>query len=340
MRAYEIGDQSGLDTWKLVERPDPEPGRGQVAIRVHAVSLNFRDVLLASKGYGFPVHSPQAIAASDGAGEIIAIGEGVTRWEVGDRVAGIFVQNWFGGRQPDDAFDNMLSGSLDGMLAEIVVLDQQGVVAIPEHMSYREASTLPVAGVTAWNALYGLKALQPGQTVLTLGTGGVSIFAAQIALAAGARVITTSSKEAKLVQVRKLGAIETINTSTTPQWSKEVLRLTGGMGADYVVETGAPGSLVQSIASARAGGIVSLLGVPPGETINALSLLQTSTILRGMMVGSREMFEALNAFAGIARLHPIIDSVFGFEQATEALKALAQGNHLGKIVVDVSGRQA
>ncbi|MFL1501697.1 NAD(P)-dependent alcohol dehydrogenase [Pseudomonas sp. S191] len=337
MRAYEIGDQSGINTWKLVDRPDPKPGRGQVAIRVHAVSLNFRDVLLASKGYGFPVHSPQAIAASDGAGEIIAVGEGVSRWKLGDRVAGIFVQNWYGGRQPDNAFQNMLSGALDGVLAEIVVLNQEGVVAIPEHMTYREASTLPVAGVTAWNALYGLKPLKPGQTVLTLGTGGVSIFATQIALAAGARVIITSSKEEKLSQVRKLGSIETINTRSTPEWSEEVLRLTGGLGADYVVETGAPGSLSQSIASVRAGGIVSLLGVPPGESINPVSLLQTSAIVRGMMVGSREMFEALNAFASVAKLRPVIDGVFGFNEAKDALKALTQGNHLGKIVVDVSG---
>lgn len=184
----------------------------------------------------------------------------------------------------------MLSGALDGVLAEIVVLNQEGVVAIPEHMTYREASTLPVAGVTAWNALYGL---QPGQTVLTLGTGGVSIFA--------------SSKEEKLCQVRELGSIETINTSSTPGWSKEALRLTDGLGAGYAVETGAPRSLTQSIASVCAGGIVSLLGVPPGETINPVSLLQMSAIVRGMMVGSRELFEALNAFASVDKILPVID---------------------------------
>ena len=169
MRAFVIGERSGLDTWRLVERPAPQAAHGQVLIRVHAVSLNFRDVLLANKSYGFPVRDPDVIAVSDGAGEIVAVGEGVSRWKVGDRVAGIFVQNWIGGRQPDDAFQHMLSGARDGMLAEFVVLDQEGIVAIPAHMSYRQAATLPIAAVTAWNALYGLKPLLPGQTVLTHG---------------------------------------------------------------------------------------------------------------------------------------------------------------------------
>lgn len=340
MRAYIIGDQSGLDTWRLVERSNPTPSPGTVLIKIHAVSLNFRDVLLASKSYGFPVYSPDAIAVSDGAGEIVALGDGVSRWKVGDRVAGHFIKNWSGGRQPDDAFEHMLSGARDGMLAELVVLDQQGIVAIPEHMTYQQAATLPIAAVTAWNALYGLKQLMPGETVLTHGTGGVSVFATQIAYAAGARVIVTSRSDEKLKQMQVLGASDTINSQKTPEWDIEVRRITHGAGADYVIEAGAPGSLQRSINGARAGGIVNLLGVPPNETINAVGLLHTSAVIRGMMVGSREMFESFNAFATISKLKPIIHSVYEFEKAKDALAALAKGNHLGKIVINVSGIKA
>ncbi|MBB3452514.1 NADPH:quinone reductase-like Zn-dependent oxidoreductase [Rhizobium sp. BK313] len=200
MRTIEIGERTGLDSWRLVDREVPQAGRGQVAIRVHAVSLNFRDVLLADSTYGFPVRDSRVIAASDGAGEIMAVGEGVTKWMVGDRVAGNFNQNWIGGAQPVDAFHHMLSGARDGMLAETVVLNEEGVVAIPEHLSFEEAATLPIAAVTAWNSLYGLKPLQAGQAVLTLGTGGVSIFvvAGCVLLADGnTRVIADQIRRAK-----------------------------------------------------------------------------------------------------------------------------------------------
>lgn len=338
MRAYEIGERDGLDTWIPVERNEPQPAAGQVAIRVHAASLNFRDVLLANRGYGFPVASARTIPVSDGAGEIIAVGDNVTRWKVGDRVAVNVVQNWIGGRQPDDAFLHMLSGARDGMLADVVVQDASAVVAIPEHLSFIEASTLPIAAVTAWNALYGLKPLLPGQTVVTLGTGGVSIFALQIASAAGARVIATSSSDEKLERARSLGTTDTINYRTIPDWDQEVRRLTNGVGADHVIETGGKGSLARSIASTRSGGIVSLLGVPPGETIDATGLLMSSAVLRGMNVGSLEMFEGLNAFVTRTRLRPVIHRVFAFEESKRALHALAEGSHMGKIVIDVSGR--
>lgn len=333
MRAIEIGERNGLDSWRLVEREVPEVGRGQVLVRIQAVSLNYRDVLLADRTYGFPVRDSRVIAASDGAGEIVAIGQDVTKWKIGDRVAGNFNQNWIGGAQPVDAFHHMLSGARDGMLAEVVVLNEDGVVAIPENLSSEEAATLPVAAVTAWNSLYGLKTLQPGQTVLTLGTGGVSIFVVQIAHAAGARVIVVSGEPRNFERVRALGASDVVNSSENSDWAGEVRRMTDGRGVDHVLETGFNSSLARSIASTRAGGVVNLLSFPRGDTLDATVLLNTSAILRGINVGSREMFEAISAFIAHKRIRPVIDRVFEFDDAKLALATLAKGGHFGKIVV-------
>jgi NADPH:quinone reductase-like Zn-dependent oxidoreductase len=303
---------------------------------VRAVSLNYRDILLATDRYGFSTPTPDLIPVSDGAGEVAAVGEGVIRYAVGDRVVGIFSQSWQGGEQVAEDWNSALGGGVDGMLAEYVVLDQSGVVKVPDYLTFEEAATLPVAAVTAWNALYGLKSLRPGQIVLTLGTGGVSIFAIQLAHAAGARVIATSSSDDKLKRARSLGANETINYRSTPEWQDEVRLLTNGRGVDHVIEIGGVGTLARSIASIRAGGVVSLIGMlAAGQPIDPLSILGTGAIVRGVMVGSRETFIQLNEALSLHKIKPVIDRVFSFDEAKAALHYLNQGDHVGKVVIRI-----
>jgi len=334
MRIYEIGSLNGLDSWQRAERPRPSVGRGQVLIRVHAVSLNYRDILLATGRYRYSTYVPSLIPVSDGAGEVVEIGDGVREFTIGDRVAGIFSQSWQGGDQVLEDSSTTLGGAVDGMMAEYALFDQSGVVKLPDYLTYEEASTLPVAAVTAWNALYGLKPLRPGQTVLTMGTGGVSIFAIQLAHAAGARVIATSSSENKLARARILGADETINYLSTPEWQVEVLRMTDGRGVDHVIEIGGAGTLARSIASTRPGGVVSLIGLlAAGDTIDPLPILTRGPIVRGVMVGSRETFVQLNAALTYHKLKPVIDSTFGFNEANAALHYLDKGAHVGKVVI-------
>lgn len=336
MRSYELGALDGLGSWRLVDRPAPEPDYGQVLIRVRAVSLNYRDVVVANGQYPFSVPTADMIPLSDGAGEVIAVGPGVRRWKAGDRVAGIFSQSWQGGVQPDDAWETCLGGAVDGMLAEQVVLDQAGLVRVPDYLSWEEASTLPCAGVTAWNALNGLIPLKAGDTVLALGTGGVSIFATQIAVAAGARVIVTSSRDAKLDRARSFGAHDVINYRTNPEWQHEVRRLTDGRGVDRVIEVGGAGTLARSVATVRPGGIVALMGLmSEGEPFDPGSILMAGAIVRGIMVGSREMFEDMNRAIELHEIKPAIDRVYAFEDAKTALADLAQGQHVGKLVITV-----
>lgn len=338
MKLYELGAGSGLDSWRRAERDIPVPGRGQVLVRVRAVSLNYRDVLLVTGRYGFSEARPDLIPVSDGAGEVVEVGEGVSAWAPGDRVAGIFSQSWHGGAQVDDAWQTALGGAVDGMLAEYVVLDGEGIVRLPDHLSFEEGATLPCAAVTAWNALYGLKPLRAGQTVLTLGTGGVATFALQFAVAAGARVIATSSSDAKLDRARSLGARDTINYRTTPEWQAEVRRLTDGRGVDHVIEIGGPGTLPRSIASVLPGGVVSLIGMlAGGEPIDPMPILGAGAIVRGVFTGSREIFEEMNRAIALHALSPVIDSVFRFDEAPEALRALDRAQHLGKIVITIGG---
>jgi NADPH:quinone reductase-like Zn-dependent oxidoreductase len=337
MRVYELQQPNGLDSWSLAERPIPKPERDQVLVKIRAVSLNSRDILIATGRYGSAPLPAALIPLSDGAGEVVEVGSDVSRFTTGARVAGIFSQSWLGGSQVDDAWNTALGGAVHGVLAEYKVFDQNGLVRIPNHLSYEEGSTLPCAGVTAWNAFYGLKALQPGQTVLTLGTGGVSVFAIQFAHAAGARVLATSSSDNKLAKVRSLGASETINYNTNPQWDNEVRRLTQGRGVDHVIDIGGAGTLPRSIASARAGSVISLIGMLAGGTqIDPLAILGSSCIVRGVLVGSREMFEAMLRAIEWHRIRPVIDRTFDFEHATDALKYLDKGVHVGKVVIRVS----
>jgi NADPH:quinone reductase-like Zn-dependent oxidoreductase len=333
MKVYEIREPKGIDSVCPAERPEPEPGYGQVLIRMKAASLNYRDLAVAKGAYGRGVPYP-VIPLSDGAGEIVAAGPGVTRVGVGDRVAGIFMQTWLAGPAGEEDAKSAMGGAIDGMLAEYVVLNQDGVVKIPDHLTYEEAATLPCAAVTAWHALVSAGHLAAGESVLTQGTGGVSIFALQFSKMAGARVIATSSSDAKLERVRAMGAGNTINYKSTPDWEKPA-RAATGLGVDHVVEVGGAGTLEKSMKAVRAGGTISLIGVLTGGDgqVNPRLILMKNIRVQGIYVGSREMFEAMNRAIGQHQMRPVIDRVFPFDDAAEAYRHLESGAHFGKIVI-------
>lgn len=333
MKSYEYS-QLGLENLQLVERPVPEPAAREVQVKFHAASLNYRDLLFAWGLYNRRPNLP-AVPVCDGAGEVTAVGQGVTRWKVGDRVTPIFMQGWLDGPLTPKKHQTTLGGGeLDGVLREYGVFNEEGLVQIPDHLSYEEAATLPCAAVTAWNALVRVGNIRAGDTILTLGTGGVSIFALQLARMHGARVIATSSSDEKLERVRELGAAETINYKTTPEWDREVLRLTGGVGVDHVVEVGGAGTLPRSANATRLGGLVSVIGVlAQGEGLDPLKVLMKSLRVQGIFVGSRQMFEELNRAVALNHLKPVIDRTFAFDQVHEALKHLESGSHFGKIVI-------
>src|SRR5581483_8405186 len=267
--------------------------------------------------------------------EVEAIGPGVTRVKPGDRVAAIFMQTWIGGDIEPEHAASSLGGAIHGVLTEYAVFSQDGLVKLPDHLSFEEGATLPCAAVTAWNALYGGRSLRVGESVLVLGTGGVSIFALQLAHAAGARVIATSSSDVKLARARELGAPDGVNYSDHPAWHEEVLRLTGGRGVDHVVEIGGAGTLSQSIEAARLGGQVHQIGVRAGGSgaVNPAASMRKGLILRGIYVGSRQMFEAMNRAIDLHRIAPVIDRVFAFAQAPDAYRYLESQAHVGKIVI-------
>ena len=334
MKAFEIQNKFGLDSLTLAERPDPKPSYGQVLIKLRSLSLNYRDLMVV-KGLYNPKLPLPLIPFSDGVGEVVAIGSGVTRVNIGDRVAGIFFQKWLAGELTAEKAESALGGAIEGMLAEYVVLHEDGVVRVPEHLTDEEAASLPCAAVTAWNALFTSGGLKAGDTVLIQGTGGVSIFALQFALLAGARVIATSSSDEKLERVLQLGASDGINYKQTPDWGKKVRELTAGDGVDYVVEVGGAGTLSESLRAVRYGGQISLIGVLTGGSaeINTASILMKNVKVQGIYVGSREMFEAMNCAIALHKLHPVCDRVFPFHEAPEALKYMETGSHFGKICI-------
>ncbi len=334
MKVFEIKDSFGIDALKLSERAEPAPGHGQVVVRVRAVSLNYRDLLTVKHGGMRNLRLP-LVPCSDGAGEVVKIGPGVTRVKSGDRVAGIFMQTWLAGEVDASYGRSALGGSIDGMLAEQVVLHEDGLVHIPEHLSYEEASTLPCAAVTSWQGLVTKGEIKAGDTVLVQGTGGVSIFALQFAVMTGARVLIISSSDEKLARAKQLGAAEVINYKTTPDWDRRVLELTGGEGVDHVVEVGGAGTLEKSFQAVRIGGTVSLVGILTGASgqVNPLPVLLKSLRLQGIYVGSREMFEAMNRAIATHRMRPVIDRVFPFTQTREALRLMESAAHFGKIVI-------
>jgi NADPH:quinone reductase-like Zn-dependent oxidoreductase len=313
-----------------------------VLIRVHAVSLNYRDLMVVKGLYNSKMELPR-IPCSDGAGEVVAIGSGVGRVKVGDRVCGIFMQRWLDGPLTAERSKAALGGDVDGMLAEYVLLAEDGVVRFPEHLSYEEGATLPCAGVTAWNALqYAGEPALPvlaGETVVIQGTGGVSIFALQFARLLGARVVGTSSSEEKLTRAYGLGLEAGCNYKQRPEWSKWVMEVTGGRGADRIIEVGGGGTFGQSLRAARVGGMITQIGVLSGsatsEPLALTPILHKQLRVQGIYVGSREMFEQMNAVIAKAELHPVIDRVFDFDQAREAFLYMQSASHFGKIVIRI-----
>ncbi|HZE46548.1 MAG TPA: NAD(P)-dependent alcohol dehydrogenase [Xanthobacteraceae bacterium] len=337
MRQYRFPRIGSIDDLTLAETATPTPGRGQALVRLRAASLNYRDLMVATGRYSRGDALPDLVPLSDGAGEVVAVGPEVTRVKVGDRVAGIFMQSWIGGEIDAADHASALGGAAHGVLSEYRVFDQDGLVHLPEALSFEEGAALPCAGVTAWNALYhDAQPLQPGETVLVLGTGGVSILALQFAHAAGARVIATSSSDAKLEQAKALGATDLVNYRSHPDWEKEVVRLTGGRGVDRVVEVGGAGTVPRSIAATRIGGSVSLIGVlTAGTPFEPTPLIGRSVTLRGLYVGSRQMFEAMNRHIALNGIRPVIDRVFSFEEAKQAYRHLEAAGHVGKIVIGI-----
>jgi NADPH:quinone reductase-like Zn-dependent oxidoreductase len=324
----------GFENLAPLELDPPTPAAGEVVVRLRAASLNYRDLIFA-KGIYNPRAKFPAIPLSDGAGDIVALGEGVTHWKVGDRVCPAFMPGWIDGRRTLAGDRSALgAGDAPGVLCELAAFPAHGVVRIPEHLSYEEAATLPVAALTAWNALVEAAHVKPGQTVLTLGTGGVSVFAVQLAKLHGARVVATSSSDEKLAHIRELGADDTINYRATPDWEKEVLRLTGGSGVDVVVEVGGAGTLQKSIACTRAGGTVAVIGVlAAGGGIDPTRILMKGLHLQGIYVGPVAMFEEMNHAISLHKLRPVIDRTFPFAETRQALEYLESGAHFGKIVV-------
>ena len=335
MLHYIIPEAGSIANLKVATADMPKPGPGQVLVRLRACSLNYRDLAIIRGQYMLGPLPPDLVPLSDGAGEVVELGAGVTRVAVGDRVAGIFMQSWLGGEMEPEHALSALGGALHGVLAEYAVFDQNGLVHLPAHLSFEEGATLPCAGVTAWHALFGIKTLQPGQSVLVLGTGGVSVFALQFAKAAGARVIATSSSDDKLARVRALGADDTINYSKHEDWNGNVRELTAGRGVDHVVEVGGPGTLQRSVFSAKLGGVVSLIGVLSWGELNALTILAGHVTVKGILVGNRQMFEAMNRAITAHKIHPVIDRVFPFEQAEAAYRHLEGATHLGKVVISI-----
>lgn len=333
MKVYQLNSSGEGFALQLQERPQPEPDPGQVRVRVRACSLNYRDLLVRQGRYGRRTEG--LVPLSDGAGEVEAIGPGVQRVRPGDRVAGCFFQGWPQGPFAAAAQDTALGGARDGMLSEQVILEEQGVVALPTYLSWAEGACLPCAGLTAWNALVTRGGLQPGATVLVQGTGGVSIFALQFAVALGARVILLSGSDDKLERGRALGAEQTINYRTTPDWEQEVWRLTEKRGVDHIVEVG--GNLEKSLRCLAAGGHIAQVGVLGGGSgaANLFPLAMKNGRLDGIYVGSRSDFEVMNRFLTERQLRPVIDRTFPFAQAAEAYAHLASGSHFGKVVIEV-----
>lgn len=330
-----FGDPGSLTLRRI---PVPQPGPGQVLVRLRASSLNRRDLMVAQ---GIPVGialRTGLVPLSDGAGEVVALGEGASRFAMGERVAATFRQGWIDGAgyAADAAHD--LGGGLDGTLREYAVFDEAGLVRFPDHLSYQEAATLPCAAVTAWNALMSKGALRPGEVVLIQGSGGVSVFALQFARLAGARVIATTSDNIKAARLRSLGASDVVNYRDHPAWSAEVLRLSSSRGVDLTVEMGGPGTLLESIKSTREGGRVVLVGLLTGFEADSsgvfLSAFLRDTTVSSVHVGHRRSFEEMNRAMGYARLQPVIDRTFPFDRAPEAYAYLMSGAHFGKVVID------
>lgn len=335
MRVIEIRNQFGIDSLAVAERTEPVPGPGQVVLKLRAVSLNYRDLLMLN-GVGRWRPSLPRIPVSDGVGVVAAVGSGVSLVKTGDRVTPIFNPKWLDGKVAPEKLVPALGGAaVDGLLAEYALFDETSVVHVPEHLSDEEAATLPCAGVTAWHAVVSEGRIAPGDTVVVLGTGGVSIFALQFAGLFGARVIVTSSSDQKLARACELGTVAGINYKTTPDWPQAVLELTDGLGADHIVDT--VGDLKESIAAVRVGGSVAFVGLLSGMNamVDLVTFMGKSARVQAIDVGSREMFEGMNRAISTHNLRPVVDRTFPFAEARQAFKYLESGAHFGKVCIRI-----
>ncbi len=333
MRVWQV-PSFGIDSLELVERLTPQPGPGEVLVKIHAVSLNYRDLMMVKGTYNPKLRLPR-IPCSDGAGEVAAIGDGVTEWKPGDRVCGSFFQNWIDGPPTPAKVKGALGGDIDGMLAEYVMLKQTGLVRIPEHLSFEEAATLPCAAVTAWNALAAGN-IQANSTVLVQGTGGVSIFALQLAKLKGARVLGISSSDAKLQRACSLGLDKGLDYGETSEWDRWVTEQTNGEGVDLVVEVGGVGTLPRSLRAVKMGGVIAQIGVlsGPAEPIPLPMILHKQVHIQGIYVGSRSRFEELIRAISAAKQHPVFESR-PWTEAREAFQEMQSATHFGKLVLRV-----
>ena len=335
MKLYRLQGNERIDGMTLCEEDIPRPRRGQVLVKMHAVSLNYRDLLIAVGRYRLGADKLEGIVpVSDGAGVVADVGDDVTRFKAGDRVVNVFVPGLITGQARPDSLPRLLGAPNDGVLAEYVLFEQEDLVNLPPDLSFADGACMPCAGVTAWNAMYcGSRPLLPGQKVLVLGTGGVSIFALQLAHAGGAGVIITSSSDSKLERTRELGAWQGVNYKTHPEWQDEVQRLTGGHGVDLTVENGGPGTLSRSVAATRFGGSISMIGVQVQGEINPIEVMHQGIILRSILSGSRDMLEDTIRVYDFHKLHPVIDRAFPFSQAVDAYRHLESAAHVGKVVI-------
>jgi len=336
MKAYQI-ERFGIDDLRCIEIDEPKPSAGEVLVRMRAASLNYRDLMVVKGTYNPRMKLP-AIPLSDGAGEVASIGEGVERWSVGDRVMPIFAQRWYDGGSTEVKRRTALGAGAQwqGTLRQFAAFDQNSLVRIPEHLSFDEAATLPCAALTAWHSLIVSGGLRPGETVLTLGTGGVSVFAVQIAKMAGARVISTSSSNEKLERLRHLGASHTINYREREDWDRAAIELAGRDRIDHVVEVGGAGTLARSVNAVRVGGHVAMVGaLTEAADFSPVNIFMKAVRVQGIFVGSKKMFVDMNKAVTAAKLRPVIDSVFEFEKFADALAHLESGSHFGKIVIRI-----
>ena len=335
MQRYVIDNEFGIDNLKLVECDIPQPGPGELLVKMKAAALNYRDLLMVTGNYTRNLPFP-LVPLSDGAGQVVAVGPGVTHWKQGDDVIGCFFQEWPAGRITPEVPKSALGGAINGVLAQYAIFREGGVVSLPQELTFQEGATLPCAGVTAWNCLHKA-GLTCGDTVLVMGSGGVSLFALQLARAAGARVIATTGSSAKEERLRELGASEVINYKTFPDWEKQALKLTGGTGVDIVIEVGGAGTLLQSIKACRMGGQISLIGVLTGQRgeMNPFPAVMKGVSIHGIYVGSREMFQEMNRTISLHGIKPVIDTLFPFGEAREALRYLESGAHMGKVVIEI-----
>ena len=336
MKAYQIREEWSLEYIKLVEIPKPSPGPGEVLVEMKASSLNYRDMVVANRGYGSKTGNLPLIPVSDGVGIVRELGDGVSRVAIGDRVCPLFMQSWISGPPNRERLSATLGGPIDGVMAEFRCFPQDSVSKVPEELTDLEASTLPCAALTAWSALVEEGKLQPGESVLIQGTGGVSLFALQFAKICGARCILISGSNEKMKRAQELGADEVLNYQDLPEWGKRVRDFSGGEGVDHIVEVGGPETLPQSLRAIRPGGTISMIGVLSGSEMKAqLGLIVTRQIrLQGITVGHRDGFEAMTSAINASGMKPIVDQVYPFTSLPEAMHSLSEAKHFGKICLE------